>query len=288
MLAEHTEEIGGFSTGAPSGGSIGLGELLRGAREARGLTLQQISAETKIPQRHLEALEHDNLGNSPGGFYQRAEVRAYARAVSLDQHLALAQLQSALGTSPGHKIEAEPPAPRGFSRSRKIGLIVAGLVVAAIALGRAVGGRERTAYDGAGNGAGSVVGSGAPGSSPVLRPSNSETVQPVAAGGLEQEVPGLPPGTVSVPTIATEAEIAALNDPLISSDTELLVLTQPPGASVTVNGVGWGTAPVTIRYLPPGEKRIRVSRDGYPAAERLVTVTSGRPATVEIELNNQP
>jgi len=65
-------------------------------------------------------------------------------------------------------------------------------------------------------------------------------------------------------------------------------LTQPPGASVTVNGVGWGTAPVTIRYLPPGEKRIRVSRDGYPAAERLVTVTSGRPATVEIELNNQP
>ena len=39
-----------------------LGELLRRARERRGLTLRQIANETKIPERHLEALERGNAG----------------------------------------------------------------------------------------------------------------------------------------------------------------------------------------------------------------------------------
>ena len=67
----------------------------------------------------------------------------------------------------------------------------------------------------------------------------------------------------------------------------LVVSTEPPGASVTVNGVGWGTSPVTIRYLPPGEKRIRVSRDGYAAEERVLSLVSGRRATVDIRLTTQ-
>src|SRR5215813_8092013 len=128
MLAEHSSETGGYpTTDAQTGGSIGLGELLRGAREARGLTLQQISFETKIPQRHLEALEHDNLGVSPGGFYQRAAVRAYARAVRLDQHLALAQLASALKTTAGHNLEAQSATGRAFPFSRTLGLILVGV-----------------------------------------------------------------------------------------------------------------------------------------------------------------
>src|SRR5262249_31324395 len=82
--------------------------------------------------------------------------------------------------------------------------------------------------------------------------------------------------------------LAALNGPAIPSDTELFVLTQPAGASVTVNGVGWGAAPVTIRYLPPGEKLIRVSRDGDCAARRGVTAISWRPATLPTQLNSRP
>src|SRR5205823_3114119 len=44
--------------------------------------------------------------------------------------------------------------------------------------------------------------------------------------------------------------------------TELMVITEPPGARVTVDGIGWGVAPITIRYLPPGTKLIRFSKDG--------------------------
>src|ERR1700722_3430221 len=74
-------------------GGPGLGELFARARARRGLTLEQIANETKIPRRHLEAIEHDNLAAIPNEFYRRAEIRAYARAVNLDQNVALAQLE---------------------------------------------------------------------------------------------------------------------------------------------------------------------------------------------------
>src|ERR1700704_3575335 len=80
----------------PESDDAALGEFLRQARERRGLTLQQISKETRIPWRHLDALEHDNLAAIPGGFYRRAEIRAYAEVVHLDQNLALARLYRAL------------------------------------------------------------------------------------------------------------------------------------------------------------------------------------------------
>ena len=64
--------------------SVALGELLRHEREGRGLTLQQVADETKIPPRHLESLERGNLAAIPGGTYRRGEVIAYANAVGLD------------------------------------------------------------------------------------------------------------------------------------------------------------------------------------------------------------
>ena len=73
-----------------------FGEFLRDARERRGLTLQQIALETRIPFRHLDALEHGHLDALPNGMYRRAEIRAYADAVGLDRSLALAQLEHAL------------------------------------------------------------------------------------------------------------------------------------------------------------------------------------------------
>jgi len=87
---------------------IGVGELLRSARARRGLALQQVSNETKIPLRYLEALEQDRLEVLPGGFYRRAHVRAYAQAVQLDPGL-LAQLERDLKASV--PIEAAPERP---------------------------------------------------------------------------------------------------------------------------------------------------------------------------------
>jgi PEGA domain len=58
----------------------------------------------------------------------------------------------------------------------------------------------------------------------------------------------------------------------------LVVVTEPTGARVTINGVGWGSTPLTIPYLPPGAKRIRVTLPGFESAERVVTVDTGSPS----------
>jgi hypothetical protein len=64
----------------------------------------------------------------------------------------------------------------------------------------------------------------------------------------------------------------------------LVVTTAPTGARVTVNGIAWGVTPLTIRYLPTGDKRIRVSKDGFAAQERTVRLAEGRSTTVDIQL----
>jgi cytoskeletal protein RodZ len=268
-LTESSSDAGGGLNGQAAH-SAGLGELLRGARQRRGLTLQQISQETKIPRRHLEALEHDNLATLPGAFYQRAEVRAYAQVVHLDQHLALAQLETALESSSVHS-NAEPSKRGRLAFSRALALILVGVVLAAVVLARVGGGRASSA--------GHVEN--------IAMPSAATTIDQAAPRTAEPEVPGLPPDTAGLPTALLDAPAASSDGDPTNADTELVVLTEPPGASVTVNGVGWGTAPVTIRYLPPGEKRVRVSRDGYVAEERVLSLASGRRATVDIQLSTQ-
>ena len=70
--------------------------------------------------------------------------------------------------------------------------------------------------------------------------------------------------------------------------TELVVTTQPPGARVTVNGIGWGSSPATIRFLPAGSKRIRVIKEGYGSEERVVSLVEGRRSTLDIQLRGTP
>src|SRR3954466_10923727 len=75
------------SASATQSDAVALGQFLRRARERRGLTLEQISNATKVPWRHLEAIERGDVTALPGGFYARAEIRAYAEAVQVDQNL---------------------------------------------------------------------------------------------------------------------------------------------------------------------------------------------------------
>jgi hypothetical protein len=53
---------------------------------------------------------------------------------------------------------------------------------------------------------------------------------------------------------------------------------------VTVDGIGRGTTPVAIRFLTPGERTIRVIKDGYASEERSVRITDGRATSVHVPL----
>ena len=92
--------------------------------------------------------------------------------------------------------------------------------------------------------------------------------------------------------MATDGDSAVNTGPpkLAAGDsfTELVVTSQPPGARVTVDGIGWGSTPATIRFLPAGSKRIRVIKDGYGSEERTVNLVEGRRSTLDIPLPSAP
>ncbi|SFP90923.1 helix-turn-helix domain-containing protein [Sphingomonas rubra] len=61
------------------------GDRLRAARETQGLTLAEIAQRTRVPLRHLSAIEDSNYAALPSPTYAVGFARAYARAVGLDE-----------------------------------------------------------------------------------------------------------------------------------------------------------------------------------------------------------
>ncbi len=61
------------------------GDRLRGAREVKRLELSHIAAETRIPVRHLEAIERGEFEALPSRTYAIGFAKTYARSVGLDQ-----------------------------------------------------------------------------------------------------------------------------------------------------------------------------------------------------------
>jgi cytoskeleton protein RodZ len=83
-----------------------VGETLRSERVRRGLTLEQISRETKISSRFLDAIENEQYDRLPGGVFAKSFVRQYARALGLDAEELAAEVQNAI-----HPNAAEPSFP---------------------------------------------------------------------------------------------------------------------------------------------------------------------------------
>ena len=66
-----------------------IGQQLRLAREERGVALREISDQTRISMRYLEAIETDDYKRLPGGIFNRSFVKAYARCVGFDEREAV-------------------------------------------------------------------------------------------------------------------------------------------------------------------------------------------------------
>jgi transcriptional regulator with XRE-family HTH domain len=61
-----------------------FGPRLRQERERRKISLQSISANTKVGIALFEGLERDDLSRWPNGIFRRSFIRAYATAIGLD------------------------------------------------------------------------------------------------------------------------------------------------------------------------------------------------------------
>ena len=116
----------------------GVGAQLKAAREARGMSLEQVAAETRIPQRHLLTIEAGAFSTLPARTYAIGFSRTYARAVGLDDvevaDLVRAELdaqqagprQRAQGFEPGDPARV-PSRALGWLSVLAVVLVLAGL-----------------------------------------------------------------------------------------------------------------------------------------------------------------
>lgn len=62
-----------------------FGTHLRQKRQERGISLEDISASTRVSVRYFRALEEDDFTALPGGVFNRGIVRGYARCLEMDE-----------------------------------------------------------------------------------------------------------------------------------------------------------------------------------------------------------
>ena len=73
------------------------GQRLRAAREAAGMTLEEVATTTRIPTRHLESLENSDFDRLPAPTYSIGFAKNYAQAVGLDRREIAEQLRGEIG-----------------------------------------------------------------------------------------------------------------------------------------------------------------------------------------------
>ncbi len=76
-----------------------VGDYLREGRNALGVSLEEISARTRISVRQLDALETNRLERLPGGVFNISFARQYARELNLDEDQAAGLIKEAMGVS---------------------------------------------------------------------------------------------------------------------------------------------------------------------------------------------
>jgi hypothetical protein len=109
-----------------------LGEVLRTAREAKGVDLPRVERDTKIRVRYLTALETGDYGELPGAVYTKGFLRNYGAYLGLDPDY-LVDLYRLESSAPITERPTVPTPPRPIAARRRRSLVVTpGAIVAAV------------------------------------------------------------------------------------------------------------------------------------------------------------
>jgi cytoskeletal protein RodZ len=280
-----------------------LGEVLRAAREAKGVDIRRVERDTKIRERYLAALESGDYADLPGSVYTKGFLRNYGAYLGLDPEylIDLYRLETATPLTERPRMPA-PPRPLATRGSRAF-VITPGLVVAAI-LTLLVGGfvaylgyeivnfarmPELRITEPAGNVSAwteltiTVRGTTAPNARvTVTNLPENPTVQADAAGAFVMTV-SLRPGsnvmrlTARDPVTGRDSEVEERTIVVVSeaspSPAAPLAVTAPADASTVAPG-----AVAVAGTAPPGAAlEVGVALVEGPAATYSVTTASGAP-----------
>lgn len=269
-----------------------FGTYLKTAREERRIDLDVISASTKINRRLLADLEKNDLTRwPPHKVYRRGYVRSYAKAIGLNADEVVRQFEAEFEEQKSASAVKPAPAQPKSSRYRLTKTAAAVAVSGGLLLGLSL----------------SIVDSRNTISSSV----RSERTSPHASSPKPQEravtraslqSPVRHASVVAEPSVAADSNVVDGSSIVAETATasqagsdesniegEIRISSNPPGAWVTVNDIGYGSAPLRVQFLPLRSYRIRFVRAGYRIAETRVTLTAERPnQTINLVLRADP
>lgn len=256
------------------------GERLREAREAQGLSLAEIAARTRVPVRHLEAIETDSFKTMPSVTYAVGFAKAYARAVGLDEVAIAREVRGQdIGVRRTEYKQYEIDEP---SRTPSFGLaVVAGVIVALLLLG-------------VGLWYGTNLFRGGP-ATPAAATDNAEIMPPAPAPSVAPK-PAAAPASGQVVLTATDEVWMRVYDATgktlflntlkpgekydVPSDANgpMINVGRPDKLQVTLNGSALpplGSGRVAIKDVPVGAAALSARANGMPAPTPSPT---GKPA----------
>lgn len=105
-----------------------VGQILREAREAQNITLDDVAMRLRLMHRQVEAMEADEFESLGQPVFARGFVRNYARLMGLQPETLLARMEGA----PAELvpvIHAEPPMPSSWLTSPWLILLMLGMLV---------------------------------------------------------------------------------------------------------------------------------------------------------------
>jgi len=109
-----------------------VGEKLRAAREAQGLTIDEIANSTRIPKRHLTMIENGGYDGLPAPTYSAGFIKSWARRLGLDGQALADQFRVEMGGIPIETTQALPYEPADPRRTPPAGLALLALLVAVV------------------------------------------------------------------------------------------------------------------------------------------------------------
>ncbi|MDP2109579.1 MAG: helix-turn-helix domain-containing protein [Thiobacillus sp.] len=109
-------------------GQPSVGQILRDAREAQGITLEDAAMRLRLMQRQVEAMETDDFESLDPPVFARGFVRNYARLLGLAPEALLACMAGA-PAEPAEVSHAAPPPPHSWLSSPWLIPLLLGLLV---------------------------------------------------------------------------------------------------------------------------------------------------------------
>ena len=247
-----------------------IGLKLRAAREAKGMTLRDISEWTRISHTFLEKIEAGEVEGLPGLTFVRGFIRNYLQVLELKDEEIEKSLQGLSRTVEYQAETSVRPSINGLlSQEEPVSmrrLVVVGLVVLLVGWGGYMGFR---------------VFRGAPAERVTSEPATEQTAQAQAAPGAapNSETTGTPPGALPPEPNPAEEEARAL--------ARRMVLEGRQNLKVTVKGLEPTWIRLSIDRAPPFEVQVGTAETLDWEATEEVMLTIGRSNGVSLYLNGE-